>query len=328
VKIGKISNQDLKDAIFSKIKLKRKDVLIGPEVGRDCSIIDFGEELCVVSSDPITGAAHQIGYLGVHISCNDIATTGAEPIGIMLTLLAPPSASLTDIEQVMIDTNRAAEEIGVDILGGHTETTTAVERMVLSITAIGRVKKDLLVQPEKARPGDHIILTKKAGMEGTAILAYEKEECLKEGRIPADVIQRAQGFLKQISVIKEGAIAARLGAHGMHDATEGGVLGACWEIAQVMGKGVEIYKELIPVAPETEQICDFFGVNPLRLISSGCMVIVAPNGDELIRSLRLAGIEAVRIGTVLAENQSWLIEEGKKLPLSPPDADELYSVVG
>ena len=325
--IGKISNEFLKNRIISKLTIKRKDVLLGPGIGRDCSILDFGDELCIISSDPITGASSQMGYIGVHVCCNDIVTTGAEVVGVTLTVLAPPDAEAADIEQVMADAECAARELDIDILGGHTEVTDAVSRMVLCLTAIGRVRKERAVLFSNARVGDDIVITKTAGMEGTAILAYDKEELLLR-HFPVDLVQRAKDFIKHISVVKEGRLASSFGVHGMHDATEGGVLGAIWEVSEAMGKGVEIDIRRIPVAAETAAICRFFNIDPLRLISSGCMVIVAPKGEELVECLNAGGIQAAVVGRVIDGNAKWLLTEKGRISLDPPGADQLYEALG
>jgi len=326
VNTGKISNEFLKNRIISNLRRKRRDVLLGPGVGRDCAVLEFGDELCIVSSDPITGAVNRMGYIGVHICCNDIATTGAEVIGVTLTILAPPSTAMSDIEQVVIDAECAARELNIDILGGHTEITDTVTKMVICLTAIGKVSRHKLVSFAGAKVGDDIVITKKAGMEGTAILAYDREELLKK-HFPADVIDRAKSYMNQISVIKEGRIAGEFGVHGMHDATEGGVLGAIWEASEAMGMGVEVETDKIPIAPETQVISGFFGIDPLRLISSGCMVVITPNGSQLVEIFKDNGIDAAVVGRVIDGNDKWLITQKGRIPLMPPEADQLYKAL-
>ena len=177
--IGKIPNDILENILDSRIGRKHPDILLGPGVGRDCGIIDFGDDVCVLSTDPITGAVNKAGYLSIHISCNDIATTGAKPIGVMVTIMVPPKSTEEDIKRIMEDANEAANELGVGILGGHTELTSAVNQGILSVTAVGKISmKD---GPSGQRPiGDDILMTKSAGLEGTAIIALDREDQLKE----------------------------------------------------------------------------------------------------------------------------------------------------
>ena len=144
MEIGKLPNDVLEKIIISNIKNKRKEVLVKAAVGEDNAIIDFGEEVCVMSTDPITGATKDIGKLAIHISCNDVASSGAEPIGVLLTILAPPGTSEEDIEKIMRDAGQASEEINIEIMGGHTEITDAVNRIIINTTVVGKQLKNKL----------------------------------------------------------------------------------------------------------------------------------------------------------------------------------------
>jgi len=174
MKEGKIPPELLKSLVFNNIKVKHKDVIMRPEIGEDCAAIDFGSHACVLSTDPITGAAEGAGTLAIHISCNDVATSGVRPVGIMVTILAPPEATEEDIKRVMEEAGEAAFRLGVEIIGGHTEITSAVNRIVISTTAIGKVIKDRIVRTSGAQTGDDVIMTKWAGLEGTSIIASEE----------------------------------------------------------------------------------------------------------------------------------------------------------
>lgn len=320
--IGKLPNPMLHKYVISQFDHRREEVIVGPKVGADCGIINLGKNLCVISTDPITAASRNTGYIGVHISCNDIATTGAECIGVTLTILATPDSNIDEIEEIVRDVNRAADELNIDVVGGHTEVTDAVTRTVLSITAIGKVSADKLIKPSNAKIGDSIVMTKKAGMEGTAILAHDRYDSLR-GHISSDRLSEAKDFLDYISVVPEGKIAASLGANGMHDATEGGILGALWELSETMGKGIEIHSDDIPIAFVTKEICNYYEIDPLRLISSGTMLIVTSDANKLVETLEKAGIEASIIGEVIEEDKKYIIRDGERRILEPPGADHL-----
>ena len=325
MEVGKLPNPILDEYIISEFKQSRKEVLIGPKGGADCGIMSLDGDLCVISTDPITAAADNAGYIGVHIACNDIATTGAECIGVTVTILLPPSSNLDEIKEIVKDINRATTELDIDVVGGHTEITDSVVQTVLSITAIGRVSKKGLIDSSKARAGDSIVMTKKAGMEGTAILAYDRYESLK-AHISEDVLNEARSFLDHISVVKEGRIAADVGVNGMHDVTEGGILGALWELSEIMGKGIEIHTDDIPIAFATRKICNFYDIDPLKLISSGTMLMVTSNAQELVEALDKEDIEASIIGEVIEENQKYIIRDGERRILETPGADHLMKV--
>ena len=282
LKIGKIPNDLLKKIIFNKLKNNREEVLLRPKIGEDCTALDFDGDICLMSTDPITGASNELGKLAVYISCNDIASCGAVPIGILVTLLAPPGTIQAEIEMIMDQMSQTAASINVDILGGHTEITSSVTRIILNCTAVGRAKKGCMITTGGALPTDMLVLTKTAGFEGTAILAFDKMSEIS-GVIDDNLLCEAKSFIDKLSVIPEGIIAADFGVNAMHDVTEGGVLGAIWEMCEASETGVIINKENIPVAKSTLKICEYFNINPLKLISSGCMLIACCDGEGLVK---------------------------------------------
>lgn len=326
LKAGKLPTDILKKCVLNNIKVKRPEVLVHSDVGEDCSIIDFGKHCCVLSSDPITGADKHMGYLAVHVSCNDIAASGVEPLGILVTILAPEDCSEEDIYNLMSEIGSAASEINVEILGGHTEITSAVRKIVVSTTAVGKGPVKGFITSKGAKPEDYIVVTKYAGLEGTSIIACDHEEYLRS-KMEQQTIDKAKQFISMISVVKEGITGGKSGATSMHDATEGGVLGAVWEIAEASGTGFEINKDHIPLKEETAIICKIMGINPFKLISSGMMVITTDNKDVLIRELNAQGINAVCIGKIIKDKgRRVLISEDTEEAVGPPAADELFNI--
>ncbi len=150
---GKLDFDDLKNIIFHNKTVKRSEVKVRNDVGEDCSIIDFGDCEAIFSTDPITGAEKNIGKLAVHVNCNDIASAGGEPLGLMVTILAPVTSTLDDINNVMKEINEEAAKINVEIIGGHTEVTSAVNKMVISVTVIGKNLKGKSVKTAGASRG-------------------------------------------------------------------------------------------------------------------------------------------------------------------------------
>jgi len=290
MKSGKLPSDVLKDKVFSAFKFRREEVLVRPEIGEDCSVLDFGEYACVLSTDPITGTASEVGRLAVHISCNDVAADGVEPLGLLMTIMAPEETTVEEIQEIATQAAEEAASLNVEIIGGHTEITSAVNRVVVSTTAIGRALKGKAVNSSGAKVGDKIIMTKWAGLEGTAILAYDLADRL-EGEIDNDVLTEARSFMRYISVVREGIIGGKMGASSMHDVTEGGVLGALWEIAEASQVGIRIYRDKIPVRKETQLICKELQLDPLKLISSGCMIITCKNSDEMLEALKKESIK-------------------------------------
>ncbi len=318
MKIGKLDNEKLESLILSKIRCRRPEVIETGAVGEDCAVIDFGRYNCVLSTDPITGAVNEIGRLAVNICCNDIASNGVEPLGILLTVMVPPDTTEEQLERIMRDASDEASKLNVEIVGGHTEITPAVNVPIISAAAVGRQIAESAVY-RKAEPGDWFIMTKQAGIEGSGIIASDHPELL-EGALTDAEIAEAAGYLKETSVVREGVIAGKVGVGPMHDVTEGGILGAVWEICRVSGVGADIDTESIPVRDLTKKICGCLGLNPYRLISSGCMLMVVTDEkkDTLLEELDGAGIPAAVIGRAVGR--------GKGAEIEPPGPDELFKI--
>jgi len=324
MKEGKLDFDDLRNIILNNKTIKRNEVKVRNDVGEDCSIIDFGDCEGIFSTDPITGASENAGKLAVHINCNDIASTGGEPIGILVTILAPTSSSLEEINKVMNEIDEEAAKIGVEIIGGHTEVTSAVNKMVISVTVIGKNLKGKSIKTAGAKLGDDIIVTKALGLEGTYILINDYEERIKE-ILSKEEIEFGKSLIDKISVLEEGKIGGEFGVNSMHDITEGGLLGGLFEVAMASNTGFKIFKDKIPVFEITKKVCAEFKIDPLRLISSGSMLITTENGGELIRKLMEKGVEASIIGTV-CEQGGILIDKDNEIKVEPPKRDELFNI--
>jgi hydrogenase expression/formation protein HypE len=321
---GKLDFDDLRNIILNNKTIKRNEVKVRNDVGEDCSIIDFGDCEGIFSTDPITGANENVGKLAVHVNCNDIASSGGEPIGILVTILAPTSSSIEEINTVMHEIDEEAAKIGVEIIGGHTEVTSAVNKMVISVTAIGKNKKGKSIKTAGAEVGDDIIVTKAIGLEGTYILINDHKERV-EKILSKEEINFGKSLIDKISVLEEGKIGGEFGVNSMHDITEGGLLGGLFEVAMASDKGFKIFKDKIPMFDITKKVCKEFEIDPLRLISSGSMLITTKNGEELIKKLNDKGIDSSIIGTI-CEKDGILVEDNKEVKVIPPKRDELFNI--
>ncbi len=289
-----MNQPELEEHIFSKLENRRTETVIGPGVGKDCAVLDLSADLVVLSTDPITGTEKEIGTLCVNICCNDVAAAGGEPIALLLTMLIPESASMEQIDQIVADTVAACQSNGVDLIGGHTEINSAVNRFVLSGVCVGKKSKTPL---RSVQGGDTLVMSKTAGYEGTGILAQEKSgELLRV--LSGKELKDAQGYLDCTSVVTEGKIGVENHVLLMHDATEGGVFGAAWEMADSAGLGLTLQYSSIPVSEVTRKICGYFQIDPYRLISSGVMLFATDKPTELIRALKDNGIIAEAIGVL------------------------------
>jgi hydrogenase expression/formation protein HypE len=327
MKLGKIPEAILKRTVLNQIKHRREEVLVGPAIGEDCSVLAIEEdEAIILSTDPITGTVHDIGRLAVHITANDIASSGAEVIGIMLSVLLPEGTVEAELRDMMQDIEGVCDQLNIEIIGGHTEVTKAVNQPIVTVTGVGKIKRSEVIKTAGALPGQEIVMTKWAGLEGTAIIATAKEQELLT-RYSSSFIDKAKVLMDYISVVPESKIAREFGVTSMHDVTEGGIFGALWEIGTASKVGLEVDLKKILLKQETVEICEFYDINPYMLISSGSMLIVTDRANQLVECLQEAGITAAVIGHITDGNDRIIKNGEERRFLEPPKSDELYKVM-
>ncbi|HEV2358240.1 MAG TPA: AIR synthase family protein [bacterium] len=323
--IGKVPPDMLDALVYRHLGTRRSDVLVHAAFGEDCAVVDFGPGLAAVTTDPITGAGADLGWYAVLIGTNDLAAAGADPVAVLLTVLLAPERAAEDLARVMRDAAAAAASLGVEIAGGHSEVVGGIARTIIIVTALGRVMRDRLLRSGAAEPGDAVVLTKAAAIEGTAILADARRPDLLPA-VGEETLSRARALRERLSVLPEARAAAAAGAHAMHDVTEGGVLGAVYELAAASGLGVVLDADRVPVLSETRAVCDVLGVDPLALIGSGALLVATPDPDRTTAAITGVGVPATLIGT-LAPGECRLRRAGREAPLTPPARDELWRVL-
>jgi hydrogenase expression/formation protein HypE len=329
--LGKVPIDVLKEIVFKNLGAKRDEVVLGPSAGIDGAIIDIGDKSLIVSMDPITGALGIIGYLAVNVNANDIATFGCQPLFLVSCILLPENAEKKTVEIISSQMNDAAKDLGIAIIGGHCETTPNLTNPIVVGCMIGVAEKGRYVTAAGAKAGDLLILTKGVGIEGTAILASDRETQLKKV-LGAQLLKNAKEFYKRISIVKEATIAFKTGGvHAMHDPTEGGVAGAIHEMADASNLGVTILEKKIPVQSETLKICQAFDIDPMQLIGSGSLLIAAnPEfANRIIVALKENQINAEIIGEFLSSSEKRLIirKTGKTEKLKRPITDQLWQAL-
>lgn len=326
MEVGKVSESVLKRTILKQIKHRREEVLVGPGVGEDCCVVGLEDgEVIVLSADPITGTKEMLGSLAVHITANDIASSGADIIGILLTILLPEGFRESELKEIMKEAEAVCASLNIEIMGGHTEITTAVNQPIITVTGVGKMPKTQIIKTAGAIVDDEIVMTKWAGLEGTAILAKEKEAELLT-RYNKDFINNGKELSNKISVVPESRIGRKLGVRAMHDVTEGGIYGALWEMGAASNVGMEVDLTKIPIKQETIEICEFYDLNPYQLISSGVMLMITDKANLLVDELKKEGIPAAVIGRITSGNDRVVINGDERRFLSPPKSDELYKV--
>ncbi|MBI2881048.1 MAG: hydrogenase expression protein [Candidatus Tectomicrobia bacterium] len=318
---------DLLALILSAEPVGDSRVLAGPAVGWDAAVLDFGERYLVAKTDPITHATDEIGWFAVHINANDIACLGATPRWFLATLLLPGgSADEALAERIFSDVRRGCRDLGVSLVGGHTEITFGLPRPVVVGAMLGEVERERLVTPKGARAGDALVLTKGIPLEAVAIMARERRRDLERvfGR---ERVAAAARFLYEpgISVVRDARVACdAVPVHAMHDPTEGGLATAIHELAWATGLGVRVEAESIPVLEEGRLFCEHLGLDPLGAFASGSLLLCVDPADagRLVDALKETGVPAQAIGEMRAAEEGVAIRRGGRedaLPLFTMD---------
>ena len=281
--------------------LSTADVIQGPGAGRDAAIVEFGGRALVAATDPITFVDADAGQLAVIVNANDILAVGAEPRWLLATILAPVGTTRSELESLLRELQIACADAGIALVGGHTEITDAVTRVVVSCTMIGSAAPDDIVRSDGAREGDVMIQAGAAAVEGTALLGHP--DLLQS---PGISIAAAARALRGVE-----------GVHAMHDVTEGGIATAAQELAEAARLSASLVFEDILWLPETMAVCDERGLDPLGLLGSGTL-LAAVSADAVefaLSELSNAGVNASAIGRVATGIRATLSHGGQMRPL-------------
>lgn len=324
MRLGKISENVLKRSVLKLIQTHREEVIKGAEQGSDCAFFSCpSQDDIVLTTDSVTYSKKNAGMLGVHRVANDIAAAGATPVGILVDILFSERDREAKLKDIMNQMEAVCAKLNMQIIGGHTEVTGAVNMPILTVTGVGILEKNKQLTAASVRAGQHIVMSKYIGMEGTVVLAKEHGEQLVQ-RLPQTFIDRAAALEQQLSVVPEAATAVKSNVSYMHDVSTGGIFGALWELAESAGVGLTIDLKAIPVKQETIEICEYFGYNPYTLISGGALLMVTSDGHELVKELEQDGIKATVIGTITDSNDRIIINGDERRYLDMPQPDEIY----
>ncbi len=329
---GKLPSEFLA-ALLARIPRHDPRVIVGPGIGQDAAVLDMGDRYLVAKTDPITFATDDIGWYAVNVNANDIACMGAHPRWFMVSALLPSGRADTAMaETIFNQMTDACGALGIELIGGHTEITHDLDRPIVVGAMLGEVAKDRLVTSTGAHVGDVVLLTKAIPLEGTALIAREKENDLRARGLGDDFIARSKNVLREpgISIVREALVAAdaRL-TTAMHDPTEGGLATGLRELAQSSRVGLKIDAGLIPVLHEGSELCALYGLDPLGVIASGALLLTASleNASELVKRLTEAGIRCTGIGRALPADQGLTLTRGEmSQPLPRFDVDEIAKI--
>ncbi len=332
--VGKISENILKHSILHQIHTKCDEVLNGAGVGADCAIFALadGEVLAscareaavAVEADMEENAVYRISMAHLIQKCaNNLAVSGAKPIAAMITLLLPETIERQDIRKFMEEAEETCSRLSMQIAGGQTRVSREVTVPIAVVTGYGKAPKQEYRTLKGVKPGQDIVLSKWIGLEGTAVLAKRNREKLL-ARYPAYLAEEAGSFDKYLSVIPEAATAIKSGACAMHDASEGGIFAALWELAEGAGVGLIIDLKKIPLRQETVEVCECCGVNPYELLAGGCLIMTTQDGPGLVTALEAEEIPAAVIGRITDSNDRIIRNEEEIRYMDQPKRDEIY----
>ncbi len=327
---GKILPQGKLDPAFlgrllASLGSEDPTVLVGPGIGEDAAVVDPGPDLLVVTTDPITFVTDAPIHWLVQVNVNDVAAMGARPRYLAITVLLPEGrTSEAAAERLFSQLHEVCGALDITVVGGHTEVTAAVNHPVFIGMLVGTAAHGHIHRSSDARPGDILVMSGWAGLEGSTILAQERpdEVAVVLGEDGRRRVAAWSHFPNLTMLDAALALASHEGVHAMHDATESGVAGGVRELAQASGCGCVIREAAIPVREETRQICNHFGIDWRGLISSGLLLAtVAPEVvDTVTDNLRKAGLHCVVTGQ-MTEKGLHIEADGQRheLPFFPVD---------
>ena len=331
---GKISGGGFDELILPRLGFARPNIVHGPGFGVDVSVIDTGNGMgLAITSDPLSlipslGLAES-AWLSVHLMANDMATTGYSPMYAQMVLNLPPWLSNDDFVTYWEHVHRYCKAIGVAITGGHTgsiegQNSTIAGGGTMLLTA---PLNEILVSSE-AKAGDVIIVTKECALSSAAILAMSFPQTV-QNELGKETYDECCALFHQTSSLPDALTAAATGqVRAMHDVTEGGVLGAVYEMSLASGLGVQVFNEKLPTGNAQQQVTSLFGIDERFCIGAGSMVMaVKPGGEkQVLSALAAKQIKATVIGEFTEKAQgAQLIADGLEQPMPYYEKDPYWA---
>lgn len=300
-------------------------VKIPPGVGLDAAGLKIGNKLVAVTTDPITLATNDLGMYSVSVNINDVVCLGCKPRWYSATLLLPFGITQNKVAAIWRDLSLALKRYHVSAIGGHTEVTKAVNVPIIIGQMIGEATDGKLLDARNCSQGDQILLWRDLAIEGTALIAREKEKTLSK-HFAKGTLKKMQNLLYNPGIcilpLAEKLLPAK-GVVAIHDPTEGGVATSLHELADIAKCGLRINGDAIKIMPETLKLAELLNFNPLGLISSGNALIVCKKQylNSIMEKLRSEPISI--IGEFTKEMQRVIDVKGKSEKLPKFTKDEI-----
>lgn len=328
MKIGKVSQTVLKRSIIKSLQFKREEAILDPSVEEMCYGVECKEdEQILVSEAVLYGDEKDLGVFALARVINDLATRGAETVGVGVYIMLPPHAYESRIKSMMEYIERAGSAHAVQILCAKSEVSPVISKGIVHMSGVGVLKKGQFIQSSMGKPGQDIVLLKWIGLEGTFRVMREKEEALKQRFVHSFLSQIRQKEPELFSE-KELVIARNFGVSAMHQITGGGILAALWELAEASKIGMEVELKEMAIRQETVEICEYCHLNPYQLTSAGSILLLTERGEELVQKYRESGVQATLLGRTTADAARMIYSGEDRRFLEKPAPDELLKIYG
>ena len=335
-KVGKIDLKVFKSFILKRLGNPDRTVIVPPLTGVDAGVVDLEDgRVLVIAEDPIFVVPGQplemFGWYTVHIGASDVAVMGVAPRYMTYSLLMPPGTPDRDLRTIVDSIHKEAKALGIAIVGGHTGYYPGLASPLIGgITVFSVCGKDEFVTPAGARPGDDVLLTKGPAIEAVGILSVLREKELLE-HYPKELVDKAKATCMQMTVVKDALVAMKAGGvTAMHDATEGGVIGGLFEIANASGVGMEVDESRFVYPEEVKMVAEALHFDAVAAIAEGTLLLtVRPtHSKRVIHALARKGIRCSVVGKVTKDKRRRTMKrlDGKVEKLHIPEQDPFWPI--
>jgi hydrogenase expression/formation protein HypE len=336
-RLGKVGVGEFERSIAPHLGSSRPEVLIGPGLGADAAVVKVGAgRVITVTTDPLSLIPALGAEISARLACRLLAsdswTTGIPPAYVSLSFHLPPDMPEATVQTYLAAMHAEWERLGVAVVAGHTGRYEGCDLTIVGAgTVIGVGDEGRYVGAPFVAAGDKVIVTKGCAIEATAVAAHLFPQRLA-AKLEPEVLARAQALIEKVSVVEDCRALVQLGgrANGvscLHDASEGGVLGAVVELARATGKDLRVEQDKIPLLPEARAACEVFGIDPYWTLSQGTLIATVSRGreEEALAALGAMGIEGAVIGEVVGQGgKVWLTAQGQVRTLSDPEPDPYW----
>ena len=319
---GKVTQTVYRRSILKQLHTEKASVLLEPSQEESCYGIRTADgEQVVASSVSLYGNEKDLCVFAMAKAANDLAAKGAKVKGFGIQILLPEYAYESRLKMMIALAEEAAQKEHLQIIEANAESVPAIHTTIVQVTALGTAAEDAILQCHRAEPGQDIVQVKWIGLEGALRVKREKQEELKERFIPAfiDKVEAGRAELFSVSALETAAAAS---VSAMHQVGEGGIFAALWELAESADIGLCVDMRKIAVKQETIEVCEYFHLNPYQLTSTGCVLLVTEQGEELADALSKNGTPATVIGHTTKETERVIMNGGEKRYLDRPAQDE------